>query len=128
MRALRPDLIKGYDSNYVNNPGIKTWDNNLLFLIYPAGQSGFIVYDGTNVQCDATGAETRISILSQARSVQFEVLSAGPTKVTVNGAALPQATSAAAYDASASGWRSDAERGKLLVKFPHAGGSATIEF
>jgi len=115
------------DSNYVNNPGIKTWDNNLHFLIYPAGQSGFIVYDGTNVQCDATGAETRISILSQARSVQFEVLSAAPMKVTVDGVTLPQLTSAAAYAASIAGWRAD-NKGKLLIKFPHSGGSAAIEF
>ena len=102
--AIVPMLLNEADSlndaNYINNGAIKTRDNGLLFLIYPGGHSGFTVYDGTNVQCAAGAGGTRITLASTARAIELQVLGGTPAAVERDGAALPQFTSAAAFDAA----------------------------
>jgi alpha-D-xyloside xylohydrolase len=116
------------DPNYVNNPGLKTSDDDLLFLIYPSGRSGFIVHDGTDVQCDASAGGTTVSISSVVREIELEVLGDAPAAVERDGAALPRFTSAAEFEAAHTGWRSDAQSRRIFIKFQHGGGGSTIQF
>jgi len=48
-------------------PAGKTPDDGLLFLIYPGGQSRFIVHDGTDVQCQTQAGRRRDDHLRGAR-------------------------------------------------------------
>ena len=51
------------DANYVNNPGVKSADEGLWLLVYPAGVSSFTVYDGTIIRCESDGATRAITLL-----------------------------------------------------------------
>ena len=116
------------DTNYVNNADVKSWDDDLLFRIYPAGRSGFIVYDGTDLQCDATGLPPKITISSKTRRIELQILSDPPAAVRRNGAAMTQFSSQATFDAAAEGWRTDSHARQVFIKFLHPGAIATIEF
>ena len=116
------------DPNYVNNPGLKTSDDDLLFLIYPSGRSGFIVHDGTYVQCYAGAGGTTVTISSVVRGIELEVLGDAPAAVKRDGAALPRFTSASEFEAALTGWRSDAQSRRIFIKFQHGGGGSTIQF
>ena len=107
---------------------MKTRDNDLLFLIFPGGNSGFTVYDGTDVQCRTEGGGIVITVSSSARRLQLQVLADAPAAVKRDGMALPQFNSSPEFDAAGSGWRMDAQTGMILVKFQHAGGNTTLEF
>ncbi len=115
------------DANYVNNAAVKTPDDDLLFLVYPAGNSGFIVYDGTNVQSHADAGGTVITVSSSARRLQLQVLGNTPAMVKRDGMALPQFNSSPEFDAAGSGWRMDAQTGMIFVKFQHSGGNTNID-
>ena len=116
------------DANYVNNPAVKTADNGLLFLIYPGGTSGFVVHDGTNIQCQAGPANTVVTLSSGPRRIELQVLGDEPASVTRNGAALTKFATPEEFDAADAGWRADAQTRLIFVKFPHGGGTTTIHF
>jgi hypothetical protein len=125
MLLNEPEML--CDANYVNNPAVKTADNGLLFLIYPGGTSGFVVHDGTNIQCQAGPANTVVTLSSGPRRIELQVLGDEPASVTRNGAALTKFTPEE-FDAADAGWRADAQTRLIFVKFPHGGGTTTIHF
>jgi alpha-glucosidase (family GH31 glycosyl hydrolase) len=129
--AVIPMLLSETDSlcdaNYVNNAAVKTANDDLQVLIYPAGNSGFVVHDGTNVQSRADAGGTVIAVSSTARRFELQVLANPPAAVKRDGAALPLFASAPEFDAAASGWRVDAQTGIIFVKFQHSGGNTTVD-
>jgi alpha-D-xyloside xylohydrolase len=127
---LLPDDVQTLcDANYVNNAGVSSPTESLLFLIYPGpATSRFTVHDGTAIQCQTTGAARTVTLSSVARPVIFQVLAGEPVRVTRDGQALPQRTTLAAFQAADTGWRFDAATGFLFIKFVHAGGSTEILF
>lgn len=116
------------DSNYVSSSKLVSPDNGLRFRIYPAGKSGFVVYDGTDVQCTAGASSTSIEMSSVARPVVFQVLIAPPQRVTHDGADLTQFPTQDQLDSAEEGWRFDSPSGFLLIKFHHEGGKVTVAF
>jgi hypothetical protein len=129
------------DANYVNNPGVKTADEGLWLLVYPAGVSSFTVYDGTIIRSESDGATRAITLSSAARPVVLKILTDEPVAVTRDGAALTQLPAPPGFDASnsswelppgldaaGSGWTFVATTGFLLIKFQHPGGSTQITF
>jgi alpha-glucosidase (family GH31 glycosyl hydrolase) len=114
------------DANYVNNPKIKTPDDGLQFLIYPAGTTEFIVYDGTNVTCTVNGLATEVAVSSSvARSIVLKIFTSEPATVSLEGAPLAKLTGPA-FESATSGWQFDA--GFLSIKFQHAGAISRIRF
>jgi alpha-D-xyloside xylohydrolase len=131
--AVIPMLLNDADSlcdaNYINNAAVKAWDDGLLFLIFPAGSSGFTVYDGTTVQCARTGTGTTVTLSSAARSIELQVFTDTPATVTRDGAALTKFASQAQFSAGSNGWIVGAQPpGFILIKFQHAGGNTTVQF
>jgi hypothetical protein len=116
------------DANYVNNAAIKTPDNGLLFLIYPAGSSRFTVFDGTDVQSVVTAGQTTITIASAARPLLLQIHIGEPPALTHNGAPLVKSATPDAFNAATDAWRFDAASKMVFVKLNHAGGTATIGF
>jgi len=116
------------DTNYVNNPNIKTPDSGLQFWIYPGQKSQFTVYDGTDIQCEAAGGNVTVTLSSSARAVLLQVLAIEPTSVTQNGALLPKLSTGAQIVAATTGWHADSQAGLVFIKFPHAGGVTKIDF
>jgi alpha-D-xyloside xylohydrolase len=116
------------DSNYVNNSKILSPDSGLLFRIYPADVSGFIVHDGTDVQCVAGAVLKTVTVSSVARAVVLQVLTATPQKVTRDAMDLTQFTTEAELDSVGEGWRFDSTTGFAFVKFQHPGGKTTVIF
>jgi alpha-D-xyloside xylohydrolase len=126
MLLMEPDSL--CDANYANNAAVKTRDNDLLFLIFPGGNSGFTVYDGTDVQCRTEGGGIVITVSSSARRLQLQVLADAPAAVKRDGVTLPQLASAADFEMAGTGWRADPQTRLILVKFQHGGGNTTLEF
>lgn len=126
MLLNSPRTLNG--ANYVNNPAVKTPDDGLLFLVYPAGSYRFTVHDGTEIECDALGGGTNITLSSIPRPVELKIRSGEPAAVLRDGTALQKFATAGQFDASNSGWRADAAGGFVFVKFDHAGGKTTIRF
>jgi alpha-D-xyloside xylohydrolase len=126
MLLMEPDSL--CDANYANNAAVKTRDNDLLFLIFPGGNSGFTVYDGTDVQCRTEGGGIVITVSSSARRLQLQVLADAPAAVKRDGVTLPQLASAADFETAGTGWRADPQTRLILVKFQHGGGNTTLEF
>lgn len=130
--SVIPMLLNGTDSlcdaNYINNPAVRAWDNNLLFLIFPAGRSGFTVYDGTTMQCETMTTGTTVTVSSVARSIQLQVLAGPPATVQRDGVALPKFASAAQFSVGGDGWVSGAPSGFISIRFQHIGGNTTIQF
>jgi alpha-D-xyloside xylohydrolase len=115
------------EANYVNNPQIVTPDSGLLFTIYPEAVSRFSVFDGTEIECRTGLPQTTITLSSPARRVLLQILAPTPSRVIKDGAAVPQMTTAADFEASETGWRSDSATGLTLVKFQHQGAAAHID-
>jgi alpha-D-xyloside xylohydrolase len=115
------------DGNYVNNLAVKTADNGLLFLIYPDAASRFTVYDGTDIQCQASPASLTATISSEARAVVLQILRGEPAAVLRDGVALQKLATAAEFDGATAGWRTDTSAGLLFIKFQHGGGETTIQ-
>jgi alpha-D-xyloside xylohydrolase len=111
-------------ANYVNNPHISSPGTGLLFAIYPGGSSRFDVFDGTAVKCE-TGAQTTITVSSQARRIVLQVLKATATSVVKDGAAVPLMTPEQLASTDI-GWRLDATTGFAFIAFQHPGGMTTV--
>jgi len=130
--AIIPMLLNDVETlcetNYVNNPGIKTPDNGLQFWIYPSPKSQFTVYDGTNIQCDIAGSKVTVTVSSDARSVLLRVLGKEPVAVTRDGATIPKLGTPGQFDAAVMGWRADSQAGLVFIKFERSGGLAHIDF
>ncbi|MDB4954502.1 MAG: glycoside hydrolase family 31 [Myxococcales bacterium] len=121
---ISPDVQSLADASYVGNSEIKTPDGSLDFLIYPSATSHVVVYDGTDITCDASTHTTTISVTSIARMVTFEVYSsAHPVSVTRDGTALAEAAPADLATA-AEGWAYDGTF--VQIKIAHAGNSTTL--
>jgi alpha-D-xyloside xylohydrolase len=116
------------DPNYVNNPNIATMDSGLHFLIYPADDSTFTVYDGTNVRCQTTGAIKTITLSSIGRAIRLQVLGKEPNSVLHDAGTLQKLTTRAAFDAANTGWWQDTANNFTFVKFPHPGGETVVTF
>jgi alpha-D-xyloside xylohydrolase len=116
------------DANYVNNPEVKTPDNGLLFLIYPAGASHFAVHDGTNIQCQAGSGQTIVTLTSEIRAVMLQILGDEPATVLRDGIPITKFATAGEFDAVDTGWRADKNTRLLQIKFQHEGGMTTIQF
>jgi alpha-D-xyloside xylohydrolase len=112
------------DRNYVNNPNLVSPDSGLLFRIYPAGSSGFIVYDGTDVQSDA--ALKTLSVSSIARPIVLQILTGAPNKVVRDGTDLTRFATQVALDAVPEGWRFDSTSGFAFIKIQHPGGQTKV--
>jgi alpha-glucosidase (family GH31 glycosyl hydrolase) len=126
LLLTEPDTL--CDANYVNNQGIKTPDNGLHFLTYPAGSSEFTAYDGTKLQCQANGVARQLTLTSSGRPVLLQVLGDEPAGVTVGGAGLQKVSTPAELAAAVSGWSYDASGQFVYVKFHHGGDQAEIRF
>jgi hypothetical protein len=124
---LLGDPVTLCDPNYINNPVIKTPSDGLLFLIYPGGQSGFTMFDGTDLKCAAAAARITLTLNTSARPIELHILAAEPAAITRDGITTPKVT-AAQFPAVNEGWFQDPQLGKLRIKFQHAGGSAAIRF
>jgi alpha-D-xyloside xylohydrolase len=114
-------------ADYVNNPEIISPDSGMLLGVYPGASSHFSVYDGTEVDCQSDASRTSVALAADARAVIVQVLSKQPTRVTRDGAALPQVSTVGELEAAETGWRADAWTGFVLVKFRHQGGSTRVE-
>ena len=114
------------DTNYVNNPNIRTPDSGLQFLVYPAGESQFTVYDGTNIQCQIVGGKLTVTLSSAPRPVILQLLADEPAKIERDGIALAKLATKALFDAAINGWRADAQARLVAIKFQHTGGVTKI--
>jgi alpha-D-xyloside xylohydrolase len=123
---LPADIQTLCDSNYVNNPAIKTPGTELLFLIYPGVASQFSLYDGTVIQSKPRPGHLTVTLSSVSRSVTFQIFIAEPAKVTRDGATLFKTSTSAQFDAVDTGWHFDAQSKFLFVKFPHIGGTTKV--
>jgi alpha-D-xyloside xylohydrolase len=126
---LRENVQTLCDPNYVNNDAIATRGEDLQFLIYPAsGTSRFTVYDGTVIQCQTTGANRSVDLLSAIRPVIIQVFGNEPAGVTRDGQNLAKRSTLSEFEAANTGWRFDPVSGFLFIKFAHTGGSTQILF
>ena len=116
------------DPAYINNTNIVTMDNSLQFLVYPATNSSFTVYDGTSLQCQSNGTVVTLSLSSVARPVSMQVLGIVPFSVEQNGVTLAKYTNAGSFAAASAGWMYNAAQNFVQVKFNHTGGAAQISF
>jgi alpha-D-xyloside xylohydrolase len=118
------------DPNYVNNPGISTAGDALLFLVYPstATSSRFTVYDGTTMQCQTNGAARSATLSSAPRPVTIQVFGNEPASITRDGQSLLKLNTPSEFDSATAGWRFDPAAGLLFIKFAHTGGSTQLLF
>lgn len=113
-------------SAYIGNTNITTWDGSLQFLVYPATNSNFTMYDGTALQCQTIGTVTVLSLSSAARQVLMKCLAAQPFGVEHDGVSLTQFTNATTFAQAGQGCFYDGTF--VQVKFTHAGGATEISF
>jgi alpha-D-xyloside xylohydrolase len=124
---LGEDVASLCDADYVNNPGVKTWDGGLELRVYPSGSSRFTIYDGTDVLSEQGAASTTVTVASAtARSVLLRILAPRPAAVRRDGTALSEAATSASFDAASAAWRFDSALGFVVVKFTLAGGTTRI--
>ena len=143
--AIVPMLLAGAetlcDANYVNNPGVKAPDDGLWVLIYPAGVSSFIMYDGTSIRCESSGSQRMVTLSTATRSVVLKILTDEPASVTHDGVSLERFSPLPNFDASnsswtlpsalaaaTSGWLFAPTAGFLLIKLQHPGGLTRLSF
>jgi len=121
--------IEGFvGSDYVNNSKVVSPDSGLLLRIYPAGSSGFIVHDDTDIQCIAGSTLNTVTISTVARPIVLQVLTALPQKVIRDGADLTQFMTEAELASVGEGWRFESPTGFLFIKIQHHGGKTTVVF
>ena len=77
------------DADYVNNPAVRTLDDGLQVLIYPAGAPQREVYDGTNISYAVSGSGVEVALTSIARPIVLKVFIAEPSGVTLGGIRCP---------------------------------------
>jgi len=116
------------DANYVNNPNVKTPDNGLLFLLYPAGTSKFEVYDGAEIRCDTAGGTLTVTLSSVARPVMLQIFGDEPVTIMRDGIALSKLATVAQFETADTGWRADPQSRVIFVKFQHRGGTTNVNF
>lgn len=116
------------DANYVNNPNVKTLDNGLLFLVYPAGTSKFSVYDGTEIRCDTAGGTSTVTLSSVVRPVVLQIFGDEPVAMMRDGVVLSKLATVAEFEAADTGWRADPHARFTFVKFQHRGGTTNVNF
>jgi alpha-D-xyloside xylohydrolase len=115
------------DANYINNPAIKTWDGGLEISIYPKVLTRFTLFDGTEIACTEATESVSVAIASASvRPLLLRIHAARPASVKRNGTALTEVASTAAFESASTAWRFDAASGFVVVKFGHAGGTATV--
>jgi hypothetical protein len=102
--------------------------NALQFLVYPATNSSFTVYDGTSLQCQSNGTVVTLSLSSVARPMTMQVLGAAPFSVEQDGVTLAKYTNAGSFASATTGWMFNATQNFVQVKFNHAGGATQISF
>jgi alpha-D-xyloside xylohydrolase len=126
---LTEDIQTLCDPNYVNNPGVSTPTDALLFLLYPGrNASEFTVHDGTVIRCQTIGPKQSVTLTSNARPVVLQILAKEPLVITRDGQNLPKQATLSDFAAVDTGWRFDAATGFLFVKFVHNGGSTEVLF
>ena len=91
------------DSNYVSDSAVATMTTGLHFLIYPAADTAFTVYDGTNVRCQSGAGGVTVTVNAPARPVRLQVFGKPPNGAQQDGAALSRAATRAAFDAAGRG-------------------------
>jgi hypothetical protein len=124
---LGDDVQTLCDVNYVNNPGVRTWNGGLDIHIYPAGASRLTVFDGTEISSVEGTGPTSLTIISPSpRPVLLRILAPRPAGVRRDGIALPEVASSAAFEGASVAWRFDTVLGFVLVKFAHPGGITRI--
>jgi hypothetical protein len=111
---------------YIGNTNITAWDGSLQFLIYPAINSSFTMYDGAALQCQTLGTVTELSLSSGPRSVLMRCFAAKPFGVEHDGVSLSQFTDATGFAQAGQGWLYDGTF--VQVKFNHPGGSTEVSF
>lgn len=124
MLLTVPDTL--CDADYVNNPAVRTLDDGMQVLIYPAGNTSFALFDGSDIHCMGSGAAVTVTVTSLSRPLLLRLHGLSPASVTRDGAALPQLATQAAFDAATEGWRLDGTTQMVFAKFTHAGGSSTV--
>ncbi len=138
---LRDEAETLCDANYANNPGVKTPNEGLWLLIYPAGASSFTMYDGTSIRCERSGAQRTVTLDSTARPVVLKIFADEPATVTRDGVSLQRFSTPAGFDASnsswalppdldaaSSGWLFAPTARFLLIRLQHVGGLTRISF
>jgi len=114
------------DTNYVNNPAVKTFEGGLEIRIYPEGASQLILYDGSEIRSDTAPSASVTFTAVRAQPILVRILAARPASVQRNGAPLPEIAGQAAFDAAGTAWRFDEATRFVLVKFAHGGGETKI--
>jgi len=114
------------DASYIGHTNLVTPDDALDYLVYPADQSSFTMYDGTLAQCTSNQTVIAFALTSVERPVALRVLGGPPAGVELDGVRLPAFGDETSYRNAARGWWHDAGAGFTKVKFHHAGGLATI--
>ena len=122
---LLSDVRTLCDANYVNDPQVSTAGTGLQLQVYPGGDSGFRVFDGTDVQCHGDSGAGNVTIASAARRVTVRILATEPASVRRDGAAVPRQQFSLT---GAAGWQFNAAEGFIEIGFDHAGGTSTIEY
>jgi alpha-D-xyloside xylohydrolase len=120
--TLRSDAATLCDPDYVNNPAVASWDNNLEIRVYPTASSQFQMYEGTVISCATNGNTVGVTLeSSSARRVVFRVHTSKPDEVRLNGNLMRPLTSLAAFDSAESGWHFESTFQSLLVKLQTSG-------
>jgi len=107
---------------------VKTPDNGLLFLLYPAGTSKFEVYDGAEIRCDTAGGTLTVTLSSVARPVMLQIFGDEPVTIMRDGIALSKLATVAQFETADTGWRADPQSRVIFVKFQHRGGTTNVNF
>jgi alpha-D-xyloside xylohydrolase len=116
-----PDGVQSLvDASYTS--GVATPDGSLSVLVYPAANSSYTLYDGTEINCQATTSTTTIGVMSPTRALGFDVFStAHPISVTRDGVKLTEVAPDALADDT---WTYDGQLVK--IRLAHVDGSTTL--
>src|SRR5262249_35944995 len=108
------------------NPQITAMDSGLHFLIYPADESVFTVFDGTSIRCQTNAAVRTITLNSVVRLIRLQISGKQPNAVLHEGTSLQSFTTQEALDAANAGWWQDSTNDFTFVKFAHPGGATGV--
>lgn len=110
--------------SFVEDPGL------LYARVFPGPEGEFVLYDGGIITQTATDDGARLTwapgtVFTQGLLVELVGLDEGARAVTIDGAALPEAASLTALEASAApGWVT--EPGRVWVRLSAAGGAVEV--
>jgi len=121
---ISTNVLSLCDAAYVGNTNITTWDGSLQFLVYPAANSSFTVFDGTSLQCRTESGAIRLSLSSPSRPVTMKIFFIEPMRVKCDGRRLHHFTRETDFTQAERGWFYD---GRFVqIKFHHTSGSSQI--